>query len=86
MGFEVLIFINVYSAADVLRRIGDCVLRGDQVDCNAFGLAFMSHGQKDGEMATYTDMINVQQIQNQVKKSHALIGKPKLFIFQGKSS
>ena len=85
MGFKVLVFINELSAADVLRRISDCVLRGDQADCNAFGLAFMSHGDKDGKMATYTDMINVQQIQNQVKESHALIGKPKLFIYQGKS-
>ena len=85
MGFKVLVFENENSAADVLRRISDCVLRGNQVDCSAFGLAFMSHGTKDGEMATYTDMINVRQIQNQVKESHALIGKPKLFIYQGKS-
>ena len=85
MGFEVLVFKNENSAVDVLRRISDCVLRGNQVNCSAFGLAFMSHGTKDGEMATYTDMINVRQIQNQVKESHALIGKPKLFIYQGKS-
>ena len=86
MGFEVIIFRNERSAADVLSRISDYVLKGDQVDCNAFGLAFMSHGTKNGEMATFTDIINVQQIQNQVKESKALIGKPKLFIFQGKNS
>jgi len=82
MGFEVIIFRNERSAADVLSRISDYAIS----DCNAFGLAFMSHGDKNGEMATFTDIITVQQIQNKVKKSRALIGKPKLFIFHGKNS
>ena len=56
MGFKVLVFINEHSAADVLRRISECVLRGDQADCNAFGLAFMSHGDKDGKMANVRDI------------------------------
>ena len=83
MGFHVIILQNVDYAADVLRYIKAFVFRGDQNDCNAFGLAFMSHGDKNGEMATYEDMINVQQIKNQVKASNFLIGKPKFFIFQG---
>ena len=83
MGFEVRLFPNERCAADVLSRISDYVLKGD---CNAFGLAFMSHGTQNGKMATFTDIINVQEIQNQVKESQALIGKPKLFIFQGKNS
>ena len=86
MGFDVVVLKNVETAANVLKLIDAFVLRGDQTDCNAFGLAFMSHGAKDGKMATYKDIINVQQIQNQVKESRALIGKPKLFIFQGKRS
>ena len=83
MGFDVIVLQNVESAANVLKYISAFVFRGDQNDCNAFGLAFMSHGDKNGEMATYEDMINVQQIKNQVKASNFLIGKPKFFIFQG---
>ena len=83
MGFDVVVLKNVATAADVLKFISAFVLRGDQIDCNAFGLAFMSHGHKNGLMATYKDFINVQAIKDQVKASHALVGKPKLLIFQG---
>ena len=83
MGFDVIVLQNVATAADVLKFIRAFVLRGDQIDCNAFGLAFMSHGDRNGSMATYEDVINVQDIKNQVQASNALIGKPKLFIFQG---
>ena len=83
MGFDVIVLQNVESAANVLKFISAFVFRGDQNDCNAFGLAFMSHGRRNGEMATYRDIINVQEIKDQVKASHALVGKPKLFIFQG---
>ena len=72
------------NANHVLKVINSYVCRGDQIDCNAFGVAFMSHGNKNGAMETWEDTIRVEQIINGVKGQNALTGKPKLFIFQGK--
>ena len=84
IGFEVIIIENPDSAIEVLKVINAFVSRGDQIDCNAFGVAFTSHGKRNGLMATYQDIISVEQIVNQVKGTKTLVGKPKLFIFQGK--
>ena len=91
IGFEVRIIENPDSAVGhgnpdrpgVLEIIDSYVHRGDQIDCNAFGVAFTSHGKRNGRMATFRDIINVEQIVNQVKGAKALVGKPKLFFFQG---
>ena len=83
IGFEVVLIENPENAKQVCEIINAFVHRGDQIDCNAFGVAFMSHGKKNGLMATYRDEINVEKIVDQVKGANALIGKPKLFIFQG---
>ena len=95
IGFEVIIIENPDSAvgngnpdrpgdpAGVLEIIDSFVRRGDQIDCNAFGVAFTSHGMRNGLMATYRDIISVEQIVDKVKGAKALVGKPKLFIFQG---
>ena len=84
LGFEVIVIENPKNANDVLKTINAFVCRGDQIECNAFGVAFMSHGNKNGTMETWEDTIRVEQIINGVKGQNALTGKPKLFIFQGK--
>ena len=52
---------------------------------NAFGCAFFSHGEENGKLATFDDFINVKDLVDQVhvKNAPLLIGKPKLFFFQG---
>ena len=52
---------------------------------NAFGCAFFSHGEEDGELATFDDFINVKDLVDHVHAKNApdLVGKPKLFFFQG---
>ena len=84
IGFEVKVIKNPLNANHVLKVINSYVCRGDQLECNAFGAAFMSHGGKNGAMETWEDTIRVEQIINGVKGQNALTGKPKLFIFQGK--
>ena len=83
IGFEVVLIENPENAKQVCEIINAFVHRGDQIDCNAFGVAFMSHGTKNGRMATYFDEIRVEEIVDRVKGANTLIGKPKLFIFQG---
>ena len=84
IGFEVILIENPDSAKAVLQIIDAFVSSEVQIDCNAFGLAFTSHGKRNGQMATYRDKISVEQIINRVKIAKTLVGKPKLFIFQGK--
>ena len=52
---------------------------------NAFGCAFFSHGEENGELATFDDFITVKDLVEHahVKNSPYLVGKPKLFFFQG---
>ena len=54
---------------------------------NAFGCALFSHGCEGGTMATYDGNINVKDVVESVHGQHAqdLIGKPKIFFFQGLS-
>ena len=84
IGFEVIIIENPNSANDMLQIIDAFVSSEVQIDRNAFGLAFTSHGTRNGIMLTYRDQISVEQIINRVKIAKTLVGKPKLFIFQGK--
>ena len=83
IGFEVFIIKNEGRAKKILKIIAEFAHNNDQWECNAFGVAFMSHGGANGEMVTYFDTINVEQIIESVKGSKALVGKPKLFFFQG---
>ena len=86
IGFEVFIIRNKGYAEEVLKIIADFAHDNDQWDCNAFGVAFMSHGGANGAMETFYDTIYVKEIINCAKGSKALIGKPKLFFFQGEES
>ena len=84
LGFRVRIFENQRKADHVLQTIEKYVNKDQVKNHNAFGLAFMSHGTKDGWMATYeNEMINVKQIIEKVTCSSKLAGKPKLFLFEG---
>ena len=52
---------------------------------NAFGCAFFSHGEESGELATFDGFINASEIVESVQGQNApyLIGRPKIFFFQG---
>ena len=83
LGFIVRIDENGRKAA-ILQKIEKYVNEDQVNNHNAFGLAFMSHGNKDGWMQTYDNQsINVEQIIEKVTRSSKLAGKPKLFFFQG---
>ena len=84
LGFLVRIYENQRKVNDVYQNIEKYVNKDQVKNHNAFGLAFMSHGTKDGWMATYeNEMINVKQIIEKVTCSSKLAGKPKLFLFEG---
>ena len=84
LGFRVRIFENQRKTDDVLQTIEKYVNKDQVKNHNAFGLAFMSHGDKDGWMKTYdNEWINVKQIIEKVTCSSKLAGKPKLFFFEG---
>ena len=85
IGFEVFIIKNEGHAKNILEIIAEFAHNNDQWECNAFGVAFMSHGSENGEMATFYDTINVKQIIESTKGAEALVGKPKLFFFEGKN-
>ena len=85
IGFEVFIIKNEGRAKNIRKIIEEFAHNNDQWECNAFGVAFMSHGGANGLMATYYDTINVKQIIESAKGSKALVGKPKLFFFDGKN-
>ena len=84
LGFRVRIFENQRKADHVLQTIEKYVNKDQVKNHNAFGLAFMSHGDKYGWMKTYdNEWINVKQIIEKVTCSSKLAGKPKLFFFEG---
>ena len=88
LGFLVRIRENQIKADDVLQIIETYVNKDRVKSHSAFGLAFMSHGTKNGWMQTYgyknkDEWINVKQIIEKVTRSSKLAGKPKLFFFQG---
>ena len=88
LGFRVRIFENQRKADHVLQTIEKYVNKDQVKNHNAFGLAFMSHGNEYGWMKTYgyedkDEWINVKQIIEKVTWSSKLAGKPKLFFFEG---
>ena len=82
IGFTVRVYDN-FRTKGVLEKIGKYAMNEEMGKCNAFGLAFLSHGQENGDLATFDGMTNVKTVIGQVKGSTLLAGKPKLFFFQG---
>ena len=82
IGFSVRIFVN-FRTEDMLNKIEKYAQHEEMRICNAFGLAFLSHGTKNKYLATFDGMTNVEEIIGKVKGSTLLAGKPTLFFFQG---
>ena len=82
IGFTVRVYDN-FRTKGVLEKIEKYATNEEMGKCNAFGLAFLSHGHENGDLATFDGMTNVKAIIGQVKGSTLLAGKPKLFFFQG---
>ena len=82
IGFTVRVYDN-FRTKGVLEKIGKYAMNEEMGKCNAFGLAFLSHGHENGDLATFDGMTNVKTVIGQVKGSTLLAGKPKLFFFQG---
>ena len=69
---EILNKLEWYASADANK------------DTSAFGCAFFSYGEENGEMATYDGFLNVKKLIEKTHYEH-LVGKPRLFFFQGNS-
>ena len=82
LGFLVRVYDN-YRTKGVLDKIEKYAMNDEMGKCNAFGMAYLSHGRDNGDLATFDGMTNVKTIINQVKGSTLLAGKPKIFLFQG---
>ena len=84
LGFSVYRYDN-RTTEEVKKFLKQYTSAASNVNVNAFGCAFFSHGEEGGEMATYDKFINAKEIVENVHGQHAqnLIGKPKLFFFQG---
>ena len=82
IGFKVRI-CNNFKTKEVLGKIEKYVVNAEMAKCNAFGLAYLSHGGANGDLATFDGMTNVKEIIDKVKGSTLLAGKPKIFFFQG---
>lgn len=81
IGFTVRVYDN-YTTKEVSEKIEKYAMNEEMGKCNSFGLAFLSHGSENGDLATFDGMTNVKKIIEKVKGSTLLAGKPKLFIFQ----
>jgi len=81
IGFTVRVYDN-FRTKGVLDKIEKYAMNKEMENCNAFGLALLSHGHENGDLATFDGMTNVKKIIGQVKNSKSLVGKPKLFFFQ----
>lgn len=81
IGFTVRVYDN-FRTKGVLEKIEKYAMNEEMGKCNAFGLAFLSHGHENGDLATFDGMTNVKTVIGQVKGSTLLAGKPKLFFFQ----
>ena len=58
IGFTVRVYDN-YRTKGVLDKIEKYAQNEEMGKCNAFGLAFLSHGAENGDLATFDGMTNV---------------------------
>ena len=83
LGFTVYRYDN-RTTSEILSSLKQYVCSSSNQDANAFGCAFFSHGEDNGELATFDDFINVKDLVEQTHHGKDLVGKPRLFFFQGK--
>jgi len=83
LGFTVVRYDN-RKTSEIKKYMKQYTTAEQNKTVNAFGCAFFSHGEQDGELATFDDFINVKDLVEQVHVKNApnLVGKPKLFFFQ----
>ena len=84
LGFSVYRYDN-RTTQEVKKYLKQYTSATSNTNVNAFGCAFFSHGEEGGAMATYDGFINAKDVVESVHGQQAqhLIGKPKLFFFQG---
>lgn len=81
LGFTVYRYDN-RTTSEILSTLKQYVCSSSNQDANAFGCAFFSHGEDNGELATFDDFINVKDLVEQTHHGKDLVGKPRLFFFQ----
>lgn len=81
LGFTVYRYDN-RTTSEIMSYLKQYVCSPSNKDVNAFGCAFFSHGEENGEMATFDDFISVKELIEQTHHGRDLIGKPRLFFFQ----
>ena len=70
---------------EVFQIIEQIAMDEEMKNCNAFGMAFMSHGGINGQLCTWDGIIKVETIIEKVTSSTKdFPGMPKLFFFEGK--
>ena len=84
LGFVVIRYDN-RKTAEIRKFLKQYTSAQSNENVNAFGCAFFSHGEEGGQLATYDGFINASEIAESVQGQNApyLIGKPKIFFFQG---
>jgi len=81
LGFTVKIYDNL-KTRDIMMKIKKYSSSTSNSRTNAFGMAYLSHGETGGKLATYDDYINLNDMIQPFKEAKDLIGKPKIFIIQ----
>ena len=82
MGFNVLIYNNK-ETQEIKTTIAEYSKSKYHSYSNAFGLAFLSHGDENGNLKTLDGNISIEEIIKPFIKTKDLMGKPKLFFFEG---
>ena len=84
LGFEVYRYDN-RKTDQIREKLKQHTTAKSNENVNAFGCAFFSHGGEGGKLATYDGSINANEIVDFVTGQNAsnLIGRPKIFFFQG---
>ena len=84
LGFQVYRYDN-RTTDEIRKYLKQYTSAQSNENVNAFGCAFFSHGEDGGELATYDGFINASEIVEFVQGQNApyLIGRPKIFFFQG---
>jgi len=82
LGFEIHSFKNL-KTGEIMKKINHHSFEQDHRNCNAFGLAFFSHGDERGNLYTFDDRIHINDLVKPFVQQTYLVGKPKLFFIQG---
>ncbi|CAJ0967295.1 unnamed protein product [Ranitomeya imitator] len=84
LGFEVKSYDNL-KAVEILEKVHD-VAMSDHGDADCFLCVFLSHGE-DNHVYAFDAKIEIQRLTSLFKgdKCQSLVGKPKIFIIQGRA-